>query len=205
MTTLAGGRRHEPDDHLGDRRFAGAGFADQREGLAPGDREGHVGDRRQQLARQALGQAIEPRLRDVEDATEVLDLDQRRGGHRRRRSRSCGRRVRNGCRASRRPASAASRCELRPYRSRTGANARGQRGWKAQPVGIASSRGIEPGIWTSRSLFAVERRDRAHQALGVGMQRRLDRRRAPARSRRCARHTSRRRGRRSRRSRPCRG
>ena len=50
----------------------------------------------------------------------------------------------------------------------------------------------------------VHRRDRAHQADGVGMRRRMDDVVAPGRSRRCGRRTSPRRGRRSRRSRPCR-
>ncbi len=87
---LRSGHRHAVDDdvararrqharrHLGDGRFPAAGFAHQREGLAPGDGEAHVADRRQQLARQALGQPVEPRLGDVEAAAEMLGLDQRR-------------------------------------------------------------------------------------------------------------------------------
>ena len=63
-------------------------------------------------------------------------------------------------------------CRIGSGRSiRQRSNAKAQRGLNGQPGGIAESRGIEPGIWTSRAGVARQRRDRAHQALGVGMQR----------------------------------
>ena len=159
---FAGGRRDQADHHLGDGRFSRAGFADQREGLAPVDRERHLGGGREQPARQPLGHAVEPGLRDIEDAAEALHLDQRLRGVGR-----CGRRGRGhdahapprrapeaDDRASRRPASAASGCSSGRNVGQ-GANARGQRGWNAQPDGIAVRRGIEPGICTSRSCSPV--------------------------------------------------
>ena len=71
-------RRNEADDHLGDRRLAGAGFADQRERLAAPDAQGDAVDGLQVLLHVALDDAIEPGLRDVERAREIGDLDRAR-------------------------------------------------------------------------------------------------------------------------------
>jgi hypothetical protein len=65
-------------------------------------------------------------------------------------------------------------------------NARAQRGLKAQPRGIALRRGIAPSIWTRRSRVVDDRRNRPHQADGIGVLRRVDHLGAPARSRRSA-------------------
>ena len=73
---LAGGRRQQADHHARDRGLAGAGFADQREGLAAPDVEGDAVDRLQELQLAAFEHAVEPRLRDVEDAAQIPDLDE---------------------------------------------------------------------------------------------------------------------------------
>ncbi len=39
---VAGRRRQQPQDHLAERRFSGAGLADERKGLARPDRQGNI-------------------------------------------------------------------------------------------------------------------------------------------------------------------
>ena len=173
----------QADHHARDRRLAGAGFADEREGLALRDLEGDVVDGLEELAPAALDHPVEPGLRDVEDAARgrgtldaagasigrALDAGAALGAHgagvvdREVAGRCYGRRLASvptcsGWIASGRSIAAAPK-------------ACGQRGLNGQPGGIADSRGIAPGICTSRSRLGRERRDRAHQAAGVGVQR----------------------------------
>ena len=75
----AGRGRQQADDHARHGRFARAGFADEREGLALADVEGDAVDRLEILPWRALQHAVEPGLRDVEDALEIADLDERGG------------------------------------------------------------------------------------------------------------------------------
>ena len=75
---LAGARRQEPDDHARHRGLAGAGFADQRKGLALLDVEGDAVDRLEVLGMTAFEHAVEPRLGDVEHAAQVSGLDEGR-------------------------------------------------------------------------------------------------------------------------------
>ena len=77
---FAGRRRNEADHHLGDRRFAGPGLADQRQGLLAGDLERHVRDRDDDLAGQALQHPSEPGARHVEDAAQIFGSDEGRSG-----------------------------------------------------------------------------------------------------------------------------
>ena len=78
---LAAGRRQQADHHARHRRLAGAGFADEREGLALGDVEGDAVDRLQVLLLAAFQHPVEPGLGDVEDAAQVFDFDIRTLGH----------------------------------------------------------------------------------------------------------------------------
>ena len=147
----------------------------------------------EQRARLALEHAVEPRRRDVERARDVDELEQRVGALA----------VRQPC-ASQHAARVAPTASSSGRSRRQRSTARGQRGWNAQPSGMASRRGIVPSIWVRRSRSVDDRRDRSHEADGVGMRRAGGSRRPPDRFRRCAPRTSRRRGRPSRRSRPCR-
>src|SRR5216684_3342932 len=74
-------RRQQPDDHSGDRGLTGAGFADEGKSLAFGDVEGDTVDRFQELQMAAFKHPVQPRLRDVEHATQISDVDKGRGGH----------------------------------------------------------------------------------------------------------------------------
>ena len=47
----------------------------------------------------------------------------------------------------------------------------GQRGWNRQPDGGATMSGGDPGMPVSRFFAPGQRRERVHQALGVGVQR----------------------------------
>ena len=78
---LAAGGRQQTDDHARHRRLAGAGFAHEREGLAPVDGEGYAIDRLQILLLAAFQHPVEPGLGDVEDAAQVFDFDKRTLGH----------------------------------------------------------------------------------------------------------------------------
>ncbi len=57
---FARGRRQQPDHHAGNGGFTGAGFADQRKGLALGDVEGHAVDRLQEFEMAAFQHPVEP-------------------------------------------------------------------------------------------------------------------------------------------------
>jgi len=63
---LAGRRQNQPNNHSGERRFAGTRFADQRQRLTPRDVKCHIGNRRDDLSRRAFQQAVEPGSRDIE-------------------------------------------------------------------------------------------------------------------------------------------
>ena len=160
---FARGRRQQPDHHAGDGGLSRTGFADQRKGLALGDVEGHAVDRFQEFQMAALEHPVEPRLRDIEDATQISDLDE-------------GRR----CHAAVSLAAASIEMagdgllavpdRLRPFdpaaierecAARVEGAARRDRGKPRHRAGdLDQARGV-----------AGERRDRAHQALGVGVQR----------------------------------
>ena len=73
---LARARRQQADDHARDRGLARAGFADERKGLALPDVEGDAVDRLQEFQMAAFEHAVEPRLRDVEHAAQISDLDE---------------------------------------------------------------------------------------------------------------------------------
>ena len=134
-----------------DRALATTRFAHQRQGAAARDREADAIDRVYRLAWPALEDPLEPRRGHVEHLGQVFDLDQRRLGRLLRQARA----VHAG------PAAAGARSQQaacvgpaaissgRSRRQRS--KARSQRGWKAQPSGIAFSRGIAPSICSSRS------------------------------------------------------
>ena len=161
----ARGRRQQADHHPGDRRLARAGFAHQSQRLAALDREGDVRHRLEVGLVAALDDAIDPGPGDVEHAAQALRLDERRPAH-------AGSPVTFS--ATSQQAASDAPAGMRSGRSvRQRAKACAQRGWKAQPAGMALSRGIEPGICVRRSARAALRRDRAHQALRIGMARPL--------------------------------
>ena len=204
MVTLAGGRAQQADDHARHRRLAEPDSpTSAKVSRRPMAKETSVDG----LEERACGSPSRTRLSQGFETSKTRVRPLRRApaawrspavmaaGPCRRRSATsqqatCDCSGRHRARAARR-GSARTRCA--------------QRGWKAQPGGMASSRGIAPGICTSRVALPPVDGDRAHQALGVGVVRRAAPRRAPGRSRRCGPRTSRPRGRRSRRSRPCRG
>ena len=142
----------QADDQPRDRRLAAAGFADQSQGLALGDRQADAVDRLEDLPRLAFDQAVEPRRRDVEIAGDVDQLEQRRA-HARLAAVACSQH------AARLVAARIS--SGRSPRQRSKAYA--QRGWNAQPDGTARQprhRAVDLG-----QLVALvdDRRDRAHQ------------------------------------------
>src|SRR5207244_11768302 len=113
---------------------------DQRKGLAALDVEGDAVDGFEEFEVAALDHAVEPGFRDVEDAAQVFHVDI--GGHA----------ALSLAEASkRRQATDCEPCRIGSGRS-TGqrSKTKPQRGLKEQPGGIAESRGIEPGICTSR-------------------------------------------------------
>src|SRR6185503_19579579 len=75
---VAGERTAQAHNETGDRRLAGSGLADKTKRFPAIDRERHVGRGDQDLARQMLDRALEPRLREVISQRDVLDPDQRR-------------------------------------------------------------------------------------------------------------------------------
>ena len=128
---------------------------------------------------------------------EAVDLDERGGVA--------------SCRAS---ASACSQHAARALADREqrrplGLAARETRAGSADESAAARDRGQARhragNLREARSTRRLQRRDRRHQPLRVGVQRRGARPRRPRRSRRSGPRTSPRRDRRSRRSRPCRG
>ena len=78
---FAGGRRQQPDHHAGHRGLARTGFADEGEGFALGDVEGHAVDGLEKFQMAAFEHPVQPRLRDVEDAAQIFDLDEGRRRH----------------------------------------------------------------------------------------------------------------------------
>ncbi|MHC2409023.1 hypothetical protein ACVJGC_001614 [Bradyrhizobium diazoefficiens] len=77
---VAGARRQQADHHPRHRGLAGAGLADQRKGLALPDVEGDVIDSLEIFEMPAFQHAVEPGLRDIEDAAQICGLDER-GAH----------------------------------------------------------------------------------------------------------------------------
>ena len=163
MIDFARARRQQSDHHPRDRGLAGAGFADQRKGLALADVEGDAVDGLQKFEMAAFEHAVEPRLRDVEHAAQILDVDEGRRGHAAVLLRGgVVEMAGHGLRAVPerfRPLDAAAveregaaRIERAARRDRR--QPRHRAGNLHQPLG-----------------FAGQRRDRAHQALGIGMQR----------------------------------
>ena len=138
-------RRVQADEQARDRALAAARFADQRQRLAALDREADVVDRMDELPRLALDHAVEPGRRDVEGLGQAVDLDQRRS-LKRAHAAPAAARVQPAGRPGR-AAPAGGRAARRRQRS----NARGQRGLKAQPGGIAVRRGIAPSICSRRA------------------------------------------------------
>jgi hypothetical protein len=67
--------------HAGHRGFPRAGFTDQREGLAFRDVEGDAVDGFQVLLLAALQHPVEPGLGDVEDTSQIFDLDEGNVAH----------------------------------------------------------------------------------------------------------------------------
>src|SRR3954449_10536910 len=88
----------------------------------------------------ALDHAIEPRLGDVEHAAQVVDVDEAHAAL------SFAAASYRGQATACAPGGSGSG---RSMRQRSNANA--QRGLNEQPLGIADSRGIEPGICTRRA------------------------------------------------------
>ena len=144
------------------------------------DLEGHAVDRVQQLRAACRSSTrFEPGRGDVEDprARRLAERSMQRverhaaGRPADRSVRGCHRvALAYGRRAScsqQPPARRSARA--RAARSRQRSNACGQRGLNAQPGGIATGRGIAPSICARRARVLAERRDRAHQARGVGM------------------------------------
>ncbi len=109
---------------------------------------------------------LQQRRRDVEGLRQVahLDTSQRRVTRDAfmavRQQPAGGLRGAGGIRSGRSPRQRSNTC--------------GQRGLKAQPCGMAVRRGIAPSICEQAFAVFVHRRDRAHQAGGVGMRRRMD-------------------------------
>ncbi len=73
---FARSRRQQPDHHARHGGFARAGFADQREGLALDDIEADAVDRLEKFQMAAFQHAIEPWFGDVEDAAQIVDVDE---------------------------------------------------------------------------------------------------------------------------------
>ncbi|MGY3293184.1 hypothetical protein ACVWWP_006251 [Bradyrhizobium sp. LM3.6] len=73
---VAGARRQQADDHPRHRGLARAGLSDQCKSLALPDVEGDAVDGLEIFEMAALEHAVEPGLRDVEDAPQTRGLDE---------------------------------------------------------------------------------------------------------------------------------
>ena len=210
-TDLAPARRVAGPPPAGRWSICRSRFAHQRQGGAARNGEGHGIDRAQPDAALARQHALQPGAGHVEHAGDADRLQHRRGfGDGGSGASGIGGSRRLGCGglgavASQQAASVgpAGISSGRSVRQRS--KACGQRGWKAQPGGIAFSRGIAPSICASRATRCSSEGMLPISPFGVGMRRRAHHLARPGRSRRSVPHTSPRPGRRSRRSPPCRG
>ena len=150
VANLAPRRPVEPDDEPRDGRLAATGFADEPEGLAAGDGEAHPVDGLEQRAR----------LRSSTRLSHGGDTSKWRATSMSSTSGGGGALMRCTSQHAARVAPAGiSSGRSRRQRSK----ACGQRGWNAQPEGIAVRRGMVPSICARSSRSATMRRDRAHK------------------------------------------
>ena len=162
---------YRPDQEPRHRALAATRFAHQRQGRAAVDAEGDVVDGMDELPGLALDHPVQPGSGDIEGLRQSLDLDQRRGLRRRQGAHAA---ARSGAACSQHAAWVAPAGSRSGRSTRQRSKARGQRGLNAQPArnrGQSRHRAVD--LQEARPVL-VHRRDRAHQADGVGMGRRMD-------------------------------